>query len=108
MKRIVLFLVTNVAVMLVLSLCWEVGARRTAGISGPWRATLRRTAMPLLVVPAVRPGTEITASALAGTTSQGIEPLSKAPDHAACAAPTDCFYSSTPCAGAGGTQRDVR
>lgn len=37
-----------VVVMLVLAVCWEVGARRTAGIRGPWRITLRRTSIPLL------------------------------------------------------------
>ena len=36
---------------------WEVGARRTAGIAAPWRATVRRSLLPLLgflvVMPAV-------------------------------------------------------
>ena len=31
-----------------LAYLWEVGARRTAGISAPWRATVRRSLVPLL------------------------------------------------------------
>ncbi|MGB8649395.1 MAG: phospholipid carrier-dependent glycosyltransferase [Mycobacteriales bacterium] len=37
-----------VAVLVLLSVAWEVGARRTAGIRAPWRTTLRRTSLPLL------------------------------------------------------------
>jgi dolichyl-phosphate-mannose-protein mannosyltransferase len=39
-----------IAVMMVLALTWEVGARRTAGLRAPWRVTLRRTTIPLLAV----------------------------------------------------------
>jgi dolichyl-phosphate-mannose-protein mannosyltransferase len=34
---------------------WEVGARRTAGIAAPWRATLRRSLLPLLGLLVVLP-----------------------------------------------------
>ena len=44
-----------VVVMLVLALCWEVGARRTAGIRAPWRTTLRRTSISFLFVLVVVP-----------------------------------------------------
>jgi dolichyl-phosphate-mannose--protein O-mannosyl transferase len=37
-----------VALLLVLAFVWEVGARRTAGISAPWRATTLRSLVPLL------------------------------------------------------------
>ena len=37
-----------VVVMLALALCWEVGARKSAGVRAPWRSTLRRTTIPLL------------------------------------------------------------
>ncbi len=43
------------AVMLVLTLFWEAGARRAAGVRAPWRTTLRKTTAPyvgaLLVLP---------------------------------------------------------
>ena len=44
-----------IAVMLALAVCWEVGARRTAGIRAPWRTTIRRTSLSLLVVLVVVP-----------------------------------------------------
>ncbi len=37
-----------IAALLLLAFVWEVGARRTAGLHGPVRATLRRSAVPLL------------------------------------------------------------
>ena len=37
-----------VVVLLALAYVWEVGARRTAGITAPWRATVRRSLLPLL------------------------------------------------------------
>ena len=37
-----------VLVMIALSVLWEVGARRTAGVRTPWRTTLRRTTLPML------------------------------------------------------------
>lgn len=37
-----------VVVMLALTLFWEAGARRTAGVRAPWRTTLRRTTLPML------------------------------------------------------------
>jgi dolichyl-phosphate-mannose-protein mannosyltransferase len=36
------------ALLVVLMFVWEVGARRTAGIVSPWRATARRSLLPLL------------------------------------------------------------
>jgi dolichyl-phosphate-mannose--protein O-mannosyl transferase len=36
------------ALLIVLVLVWEAGARRTAGIAAPWRATVRRSLLPLL------------------------------------------------------------
>jgi dolichyl-phosphate-mannose-protein mannosyltransferase len=39
-----------IAVLMLLAVSWEVGARRTAGVHGPWRATLRRTAVPFVAV----------------------------------------------------------
>jgi dolichyl-phosphate-mannose--protein O-mannosyl transferase len=36
------------ALLVVLVFVWEVGARRTAGIAAPWRATVRRSLVPLL------------------------------------------------------------
>ncbi|MCU1587807.1 MAG: rane protein [Frankiales bacterium] len=44
-----------IAVMLVLALCWEAGARKTAGIRAPWRTTLRRTSVSFLAVLVVVP-----------------------------------------------------
>ena len=44
-----------IAVLLVLALSWEVGARKSAGIRAPWRSTLRRTTIPLLTVLVVLP-----------------------------------------------------
>ena len=38
------------ALLLVLAYVWEVGARRTAGIAMPWRATVRRSLVPLLAL----------------------------------------------------------
>ncbi len=39
-----------VAMMVVLAVFWEVGARRTAGVRAPWRTTLRRTTLSTLAV----------------------------------------------------------
>jgi len=39
-----------VLVMLVLTVFWEAGARRTAGVRAPWRTTLRRTTVPTVAV----------------------------------------------------------
>jgi dolichyl-phosphate-mannose--protein O-mannosyl transferase len=44
-----------IAVMLLLALFWEVGARKAAGIRAPWRATLRRTSVSFLLVLVVVP-----------------------------------------------------
>jgi dolichyl-phosphate-mannose-protein mannosyltransferase len=44
-----------VAVLMVLMLFWEAGARRTAGIRAPWRVTLRRTTIPFLATLVVLP-----------------------------------------------------
>ena len=39
-----------ILVLLALTLSWEAGARRAAGIRAPWRVTLRRTAVPFVAV----------------------------------------------------------
>src|SRR3954469_3992475 len=44
-----------IALLLVLAYVWEVGARRTAGIRAPWRATVRRSLVPLLALLVVMP-----------------------------------------------------
>jgi dolichyl-phosphate-mannose--protein O-mannosyl transferase len=44
-----------IAVMLVLTLFWEAGARRAAGVRAPWRTTLRRTTAPFVGVFLVLP-----------------------------------------------------
>lgn len=44
-----------IAMMLVLALCWEAGARKAAGIRAPWRHTLRRTSLGFLAVLIVVP-----------------------------------------------------
>ena len=44
-----------VAVLLVLTLFWEAGARRAAGIRAPWRTTLRQTTAPFVGVFLVLP-----------------------------------------------------
>ncbi|MCW2543859.1 MAG: glycosyl transferase 39 [Frankiales bacterium] len=44
-----------IAVMLMLALSWEVGARKAAGIRAPWRTTLRRTSVSFLAVLVVVP-----------------------------------------------------
>ncbi|MEO6206045.1 MAG: phospholipid carrier-dependent glycosyltransferase, partial [Mycobacteriales bacterium] len=41
--------------LLALAFIWEVGARRTAGIALPWRATARRSLLPLLLVFVILP-----------------------------------------------------
>jgi dolichyl-phosphate-mannose-protein mannosyltransferase len=43
------------AALVLLAAGWEVGARRTAGAGRPWRATLRRSALPLLAALVVLP-----------------------------------------------------
>jgi dolichyl-phosphate-mannose--protein O-mannosyl transferase len=43
------------ALLVVLTYVWEVGARRTAGIAAPWRATVRRSLLPLLGLLVVLP-----------------------------------------------------
>jgi dolichyl-phosphate-mannose--protein O-mannosyl transferase len=43
------------ALLVVLAYVWEVGARRTAGIPAPWRATARRSLLPLLGLLVVLP-----------------------------------------------------
>jgi len=43
------------APLLLLAYVWEVGARRTAGVASPWRATVRRSMVPLLLVFIVLP-----------------------------------------------------
>ncbi|MCU1602870.1 MAG: phospholipid carrier-dependent glycosyltransferase [Frankiales bacterium] len=43
------------AVMLVLTLFWEAGARRAAGIRAPWRTTLRKTTAPFVGATLVLP-----------------------------------------------------
>lgn len=43
------------AVLVLLTVVWEVGARRTAGVRAPWRVTLRRTSVPLLASLVVLP-----------------------------------------------------
>src|SRR4051812_30657088 len=44
-----------IVVMLVLTLFWEAGARRAAGVRAPWRTTLRRTTAPFVGVFLVLP-----------------------------------------------------
>jgi dolichyl-phosphate-mannose-protein mannosyltransferase len=50
------------AVLLLLSFAWEVGARRTAGVRTPVRATVVRSAAPLLAVLVVLPAVLYTLS----------------------------------------------
>lgn len=45
----------HLALLVGLIYLWEVGARRTAGIAAPWRATVRRSLLPLLAALIVLP-----------------------------------------------------
>jgi dolichyl-phosphate-mannose-protein mannosyltransferase len=51
-----------IAVLVLVVFAWEVGARRTAGIEAPVRATLVRTTAPLLAVAVVLPAAVYVAS----------------------------------------------
>ena len=44
-----------IVVMIGFTVLWEVGARRTGGLRTPWRSTLRKTTLPLLVALIVFP-----------------------------------------------------